>query len=150
MTIEEIARRSAELRPGAGDWPLPAIALAGELEAELADPTTLTQVADRLVQLAISAECSAVAGASPLGDRLAGAVVAQSEGALRLSAGDMNGSRVMFLDGLVNTGVQIARALRTARRSGMENVVGGAVLGRRDALEVWRAEGDQIVVLQEV
>lgn len=127
-----------------------AIALAGRLEAEVADPATLLAVADRMVQLAISVECSAVAGASPLGERLAGAVVAQSKGALRLPVGEMNGSRVMFLDGLVNTGVQIARALRAARRSGMEKVVGGAVLGRCDALEVWRAEGDQIEVLQEV
>lgn len=150
MTLEEIARRSADLTPGTGDWPLPAITLAGELEAELSDPAKLIEVADRLVQLAIGAECSVVAGASPFGERLAGAVVAQSQGALRLPIGEMNGSRVMFLDGLVNTGVQIARALRAARRSGMENVVGGAVLGRRDALEIWRAEGDQIEVLQEV
>src|SRR5437879_4924365 len=86
-------------------------ALGEDVEAYLSDPAALTEVSRRIVRIAHSLNCEAVAGASSVGERMAGAASALSGSSLRVFAGQESGripDRVLLVDGLFVTGTQLS------------------------------------------
>ena len=97
------------------------VAVVGEhLELALADPGTLATVAQNVADVARKLSCQALAGASPLGERLAAAAVVTSDNGLRLYAGDDVPQRVLIVDGLLATGTRLAWTAQALKAAGVE------------------------------
>jgi hypothetical protein len=106
----------------------------GELvEAALADPGVLTYVSERVIEVARDLACEAVAGASAVGERMAGAAAALSGRTLRL-CGSQNGhdgsvpARVLLLDGLFATGTQLSWLAQRLKTQGVESTPAAVVV----------------------
>jgi uracil phosphoribosyltransferase len=130
-------------------WPDRVTALALALRSELASNGVLQDVAQRVLELAEGQQVVAVTGASRVGDQLAGAAVAISNGRLHLSTpADV---AVLVVDGLLATGTQIEQAVFRLRTIGTKRVVGVAVLAEGEALEACRvATGANVIALETV
>lgn len=134
------------------EWPFAAAKFADALEAELSNHQTLMMIADRLCHLAHELDVEALVGASAVGDRLAGAVVAAGNGSLRLWSDqvDATPARLMIISGVINTGAELARSFEHARGVGVVSAVGAAVIGNRSAIDAWRHRGLQLIALEEI
>lgn len=141
------AQKSAE----PGSWVVRLMALAEGIDRELADPTELERLADRLVSIAEMLGARSVAGASQGGERLAGAVAARSSGRVRLADGAATLDPVLVIETLMATGTQVLATAKTFRDSGVERVMAAALLADPVALEFARAElGGQVVALEMI
>lgn len=118
MALVDLVRDASLLNDSAADWGFLAAELGEELERELCDPTSLLSVARQIAEIAAGDDCDAVVGASEVGDRLAGAVVAVANNGLRICAPGDSGRRVLVLDGLLASGVRLARAATEIRAAG--------------------------------
>lgn len=105
------------------DLPL-ALAQAGEeLEQELSEADKVRTVCHAIVSIAEELKCQSLAGASRVGERLAGAAVALADNGLRVYSpphGSKREERVLIVDGLFVTGAQLARQAQVVIRSGGE------------------------------
>ena len=115
----------------------------------LRDPAELDEAADRLSAAVLGLRCEAVAGASPVGQRLALAVASRTGLATWGPAEELMGP-VAVLDAAVNSGVNIVRVIRAIRASGGHDVVGVALLAHTVAVAAWGAEGETLVALEEI
>ena len=150
MTLGDLAdNRQGMLGADDAGWPDRVAALAENLRAELAGGASLRDAGDRIRQVAGEVGMQAVTGASRLGDQLAGAVVAVSNGGLHLATSA--DTDVLVVDGLLATGSQIEHAVRRLRAAGAERVVGVALVADREALEMCRSRtGAEVVALETV
>jgi hypothetical protein len=148
MSISAPAALPIPTRRSGETWGLWSLRLAGDVEKALSEPGVLESVAERLASEVSLRNLAAVAGASPIGRRLAERV-AQLSGAPYLGDGQSADS-LAIIDAFVNTGVTLVAATRAARAGGVASVVAIAALGQRAAVERWAREGEQIVVLEAV
>jgi hypothetical protein len=80
---------------------------------------------------------------------LAGAVVGASSGELRLAMNGSSASPVLVIEGALNTGVQLGRAMLMAQSAGSPKIVGGVVVADSRALADIRGVFGQIFALEE-
>lgn len=134
-----------------GAWVVRLMELADGLDRELADPTQLASVVQRLGEAADKLGARSVTGASASGERLAGAVAAQSAGRLRLTDGANTDQPVLIVDTILATGTQILATARRLQRAGVDRIVGAAVVADAAALDLTRRElGDQVLALEVI
>jgi orotate phosphoribosyltransferase len=148
MSIDAIAALAAEAKsgPDTPEWPVIAAALGDRLDDVLAEPDVLRQVVEALVDVATAHDAHAVLGASMAGALIAGAAVANAQNGLRAFGKRTPAERVVVIDGLLATGVNLARAVEAAREQGAQIVVAVAVTSARaDVPEIPGASG--VVVL---
>jgi hypothetical protein len=150
MKTNGLIESSKYPNPDEADWPFKVEELSESLGAALSDSATLRETSLALDQLAHDFGCDAIVGASPLGDRLAGAVVASGRNGLALYSRDRAARVVLVVDGLLATGVQIANKSRAILEAGASRVVGAVILGEHEALLICREElGDEVIALEE-
>ncbi len=122
---------------------------AGEsLERVLADPVELTKTSLKLVEVAHGFGCSRLYGASPLGQRLAGAAIALSRNGLKDHTAGIKGQGVLIVDGILVTGTQVASAARQARRKGAALVCAAVVASADPDVNKLMDMADKLVVLE--
>ena len=150
MTLEEIGQRGSSLKHAAPqDWPAPAVSVARQLDDHLADPVRLKAVVMDLIGIATRFRCDSVTGASPVGERLAGAMVASGQ-RLRLFSPARPGRCVLVVDGLLATGTQLSGAMRRAQDAGARRTPAVALMAEHDALASLRnSAGQEVVALRE-
>jgi len=150
--VETMATALAQVRAAAAppaDDQLFMAAEAGEsLERALADPAVLTETSLRFVEVANDLGCKRVFGASALGQRLAGAVIALAANGLKDQTAGVDGEAVLVIDGLLVTGAQLASAARRARLSGASTVCAAVVASVEPDLERFERVAERIVVLE--
>lgn len=151
MTLQQVvASAGATPEPAGPSWAFEAFRISEAFERDLMSPESFREVVVRLERLAVSLDCTAVAGASRVGERLAGGIVSLPNTRLKLwPPGSPTDDRVLFIDGVVSSGVQLACAIRAARQSGVANPVGAGVIARRSALATRREVGE-LTALEEI
>lgn len=151
MTLQQVvASAKATPEPAGTSWAFEAFRVAETFERDLMSPESFRDVVSRLERLAVSLHCTAVAGASRMGERLAGGIASLPNTDLKLwPQGSATDERVLFIDGVVTSGVQLACAIRAARQCGVANPVGAGVIARRSALATRREVGE-LVALEEI
>lgn len=125
-------------------------ALSERLERELDHPAALDDVAREVNEIAHRFECGAVAGASALGARIAEASVAVSMNGLRVFDAHDPAETVLVIEGVLASGVQVARMAESARRAGAKHTPAVAVLADPHALKWYRGSSvDKVIALRE-
>jgi phosphoribosylpyrophosphate synthetase len=117
------------------------------LERELANPQTLAATCQQLIAVANRLGCSRVLGASPLGERLAGAVVALAQNGIQEHGAGISGEHILVIDGLLVTGYQLAKASNRARAEGASRISAAVVAAIGEEPEGLRALTDDLIVL---
>lgn len=102
--------------------------LAERLQDALADGQTLATVARRVARFASDHGCDVIMGASPIGERVAGAAVAVSGNGVRGSSRADSGAQVLVVDGLYVTGSQIERTIENVMAHRPVSVSAAALL----------------------
>jgi len=129
LALEDVVRESESLEEIAPDQRLFAAAQIGEHLAEaLTDPALLIHVSQEFIRIAQNLQCDRVMGASPVGERLAGAVVAVANNGLRMYQARQPAEHVLVIDGVVATGAQLSAACHQAAAQGVPRVSAAAVL----------------------
>ena len=143
--ISAAAQRAREAN--SSDFPARISQLAIDLEMELARPAALQQIADALLPFAKECGCTSIVGASPVGERIAGALMARHGMAL-LSRREAPASRVLVLDAVLTTGAQMQQAIERVRNLGQLDVCGAVLVADHEALRTCSAfVGARIVAL---
>lgn len=147
MTLQELAGRAAAGANGA-NWAVRSQELAEAVRRELEDPEAFEEAVSRMAEVAAQRRVGAVLGVSGLGARIAGALT----GRVGLPEWDQvrTDQPVLFVDGLVNTGIQLAVAVGRARRTGLVHAAAAGVVARSEALANWRTAGLEIEALEEI
>jgi hypothetical protein len=150
MSLENIVANGSRLkRTSQQDWPAPLVGVARQLDEHLAEPASLRAVVVDLIEVARRFGCDAVAGASPIGERLAGAMVASGD-ELRLFTSAHPARCVLVVDGVVATGTQLSRAMRHALDAGAKHTPAVALMAEHDALASIRNQfHDEVIALRE-
>lgn len=145
-----IARAAEETRrASSSDFPARLTRLGEDLEAELSKPVVLKRIADDLAPLLRGTRCNKVVGASALGERIAGALMA-THGAELVGETLHQAPRVLVVDGVLTTGAQMQRAIQGARDSGAGYVSGVVVVADHAALQACREHlRAEVVALRE-
>jgi hypothetical protein len=129
LALEDVVRESQSLEEIAPDQRLFVAAQIGErLEEALADPAVLIQVSQEFIRIAETLRCDRIMGASQVGERLAGAVVAVANNGLRMYQPRQPAEHVLVIDGVAATGAQLAAACHQAATQGVPRVSAAAVL----------------------
>lgn len=118
-----------------------------ELRRDLEDPVVFANSVGRLVDAARACGADAIKGVSQTGQVLAEAV------ARELSLQTWRGDRVVSLllvEGLVNTGIQIALAVRAARAVGIHEVRTVALRADARALDRLNRTGTTVAALEVI
>lgn len=128
-------------------WAVRSLESAAAFERLIEDPDIFeTQVAG-VLELSVRHAVTAIAGVSAIGDRVAKAVSARSG----VPVEDSPETGVLLLvDGFVNTGIQLALAIRRANSNGADRAVGVGLVGQQHAIAQWRAAGIELVALEIV
>ena len=108
-----------------------AAALGDRLDEELADPAVLREVVTRLLDVAAAHDASFVMSASAAGRMIVGAALANADSGLRALVNGARPERVVVVDGVLATGVNMSRAVGMARDLGADTVVAVAVTSAR-------------------
>ena len=127
----------------AGLW----LSRSGDLQRDLEDPAVFANTVGRLADAARAIGAEAIKGVSHTGQTLAEAVA----GELRLQT--WRGDRVaslLLVDGLVNTGIQIALAVRAAQAVGVHDVRALAIRADARALDRLNRTGAQVAALEVI
>jgi hypothetical protein len=151
-SLDDIALAGRQLRSHSPqDWPLAIAALSERLDRELEQPAALGEVARQVAQVAHRLHCEALAGASPLGTRIARASVANAMNGLRMFDGVTPATTVLIVEGILASGVQAGRAARSARSAGVAHTPAVALLADPIALERCREVfSDEVIALREL
>ena len=106
--------------PSADDpvWPVAAAEIGDVVSVLLSDPEYLVEVSDRIAAVLAAESCDAIAGASPTGDRIAGAVA--STHTVRMFDFAVPARRVLVVDGVLATGAALSLAIEEIQHSGSE------------------------------
>ena len=106
--------------PPAGDpmWPVAAAEVGDAVSVMLSDPEYLVEVSDRIAAVLAAEGCDAIAGTSPAGDRIAGAVA--STHTVRVFGAGVAAKRVLVVDGVLATGAALSMAIEEIERLGPE------------------------------
>lgn len=132
-------------------WVTAIVRVGRNLEEELVDPAALRAITAALAEIAIEMNAQMVTGASALGNQLAGALAAGDRPSLQLWAQNGAHGTVLVIEGVLASGVQMARTAKRARAAGAERVVGAAVLAEASGLEMCRGEmADEVRALREM
>jgi adenine/guanine phosphoribosyltransferase-like PRPP-binding protein len=132
-------------------WVTAVTRVGRDLEEELADPAALRAITEALAEVAIETNAQMVTGASALGNQLAGVLAAGDHPSLQLWARNGAHGTVLVIEGVLASGVQMARTARRAREAGAERVVGAAVLAESSGLEMCRGDmADEVRALREL
>jgi phosphoribosylpyrophosphate synthetase len=136
MSIEAIAELASEASagPDTTDWPVRAAALGEQLEEALAEPNVLREIVMRLLEVAAQHDASAIMSASAAGRLIVGAAVASADTEIRALVNGTRAERVVVLDGVIATGVNLSRAVEVALGAGAQTVVAVAVTSARHEL----------------
>lgn len=105
-------------------WSIVAANIGEAVASSLADPTRLIDVSRRLADIFVSERCDAILGASPLGDRLAGAVA--SRHGVRVFDG--TALRVLVVDGVLATGAALSVTFDELRQLGVAETRAAVVI----------------------
>jgi phosphoribosylpyrophosphate synthetase len=136
MSIEAIAALASEAtaRPHEDEWPVLAAALGDHLDEALGEPEVLREVVGRLLAIVVASDAQFVVSASSAGRLLVGAAMASTDVPLRALVRGARAERVIVVDGVLATGVNLSRAVEFARGSGAGTVVAVAVTSARREL----------------
>lgn len=147
MNLNDIRQEALRVDDGPSEELPFRMAEVGEhLDEALSDSRTLADVSRKVVTAAHNLSCRAVMGASPLGQRLAGAAVALSGNGLRVYSPAEDAGAVLIVDGIRATGTSIRWARETLYRAGVERTPAVVVLDVPGGEESTDPE-DQVVVL---
>ncbi|MGW0944080.1 phosphoribosyltransferase [Streptomyces sp. NPDC002623] len=89
---------------------------------QLAQPAELRAAAERVVELAKSSGAFTVLAASPVAERLVGAVLQVSSALRSLTAKSPTAGNVLIVDVNLASGTAVAQAARLARKAGAEHI----------------------------
>jgi hypothetical protein len=145
MTNSEHSVAYAQTR----DAELWALGLTSEVIARLRHRRAFDDAATKLSAVVADLGCAGVAGVSPIGQKLASAVAVAIDVPL-VAGGAVPAGRIAFVEAVINSGVNLVKAMRTARASGATDVVGVALVAQTVAIATWRAEGEALISLEEV
>ncbi len=149
MAVQAPSRSEPRGSPSADErWGVWSLGLAREVTTRLADRESFEAAVTQLSALLAELGCDHVSGVSPLGERLAQAVVAQRPAVITHGTADTG--RVAFVDSVINTGVNLVGAMRDARTAGVRDVVGVALVAQRVAISAWDAEGETLRGVEEI
>jgi hypothetical protein len=137
MTLEDVRLAAKRFRNGhPGETLLEAVEIGDGLEVALSEPGALDEISRRIVGVASRLECGAILGASSIGDRIAGAAVAVSGNGLRTATPKSGNGHVLIVDGVLYSGVQLARAAQKAKTLGADRVSAAVLLSFGDGEEI--------------
>ncbi len=136
-------------RPEGQTWGLWSFALARAVSEALEDPDRFRESVDRLAAAVAELGAACVAGASDEGRRLA-LGVASILGLPIWSEGSRHNGRLVVVDAVVNTGVQVAWSMLKAREGGLTDIVGVGLVAQASALADRIEAGDQVQALEVV
>lgn len=146
-TMRDAAASADLLRnSSADDWGLDAAQLGVDLEHVLWEPHELVRISRLIASEATRQGCTHIVGASPLGDRLAAAMLALSEDTFRGTADFGSGSRVGIVEGLVSTGWTLRQTAERILDSGVDSVIAIAVLSAIDSESLSDSIGPVITI----
>ena len=128
-------------------WAVRSYESAAAFERLMEDPAVFEGHVARVVEIAAQEGVTAIAGVSPIGDRVAMAVSSRS--ALRVGDSPDTGT-LLLVDGFVNTGIQLALAIRRANEKGSARAVGLGLVAQEQAVTQWRAAGLELVAVETV
>src|SRR5258708_28993841 len=95
-------------------WPFAVADASREIERHLGSSDVVRAAAARINQIAHEHGCDAIVGASPMGSVLAGAAVSASPNGLRLFVPTDTHPKVLAVETLLASGVQMLQAMRGA------------------------------------
>lgn len=124
-------------QPAATSWTMASVRYAQEMHDRLEGDAEFAQAIAAITRLAARRRLSSIVGVSDDGRRLASAAL-RDLGSMPEVAGPR---RVLFVDGMANTGVNLALAIRRALVSGAEAAEGVAICAQSDVESSWAAEG---------
>ena len=107
-------------------WPVAASGIGEVVAAQLANPELLVDIRERIAAVCVAEGCDAIAGASPIGDRIAGAVAAAHS--LRIFDDSIPSQRVLVVDGVLATGAALFLAIEEIHRAGAKETRAAVVL----------------------
>jgi hypothetical protein len=110
------------------EWSLRAAALGERLEQLCASGEVLATASEEIVAIANREGCVSLIGASPLGERLAGAAVAVAQNGLRIWDGKSTKRNVLVVDGLLVTGSQVSEAIQKLRSAGVGRAMAAVLM----------------------
>ena len=129
LSLAEITEAAEVLRSDSSDDRLlKAAELADQLDSALWDPTNLIEVSTAVAARAAELGCTIIAGASPVGDRIAAAAVALADTGVSGLTEEAVGQRICVVDGFVSTGWNIRNAVAEIEMQGSKSVVAVALL----------------------
>jgi hypothetical protein len=139
----------AELVPTRGDqpWSLWALGLARTINTALNKSAVFEDAVARVAELVRPLAPSAVSGASLEGERLA-AAIGEALGIPMRAPGHNQGRRLVVIDSVINTGVQLAQAREDADRDGAREVIAVALVAQRDVVESWARHGWALLAVE--
>jgi hypothetical protein len=129
MELGEVRAAAGRVAEGRSEeLPFRMAELGESLDRALSDSAALSTVARRVYETAERLDCRRVAGASPLGERLAGAAVAIAQNGLGVYAPGESVKDVLVVDGLLATGTGVAWAAQSLKQQGVERTPVAVVL----------------------
>jgi len=143
-----LAKARAASDSDTDEWPFQAAAAGEALDEVLADPANLVRTSRQVVKIAHELGCDRVMGASPLGQRLAGAAVALGRNGLKDQSAGVRGKSVLVVDGILVSGVSIASASRRALEAGARRISALVVASTHAPSEQLCRLADPIVILE--
>jgi hypothetical protein len=128
-------------------WAVRSFESAAAFERSMDDPAVFEGHVARVFEVAVQQGVTAMAGVSPIGDRVALAVSSRS--GVPVEDSPERGA-LLLVDGFVNTGIQLALAIRRANEKGSARAVGLGLVVQERAITQWRAAGINLVALETV
>ena len=116
--IDSLVAEAADAGKAAEIAPSRTAQIGEKLRAAISDPAVFRSLSERVVVSAQHFACDAVLGASRLGDQLAAGAVALANNGLHMLADGERPKRVLIVDGLLASGMQLSRATRQVRSQG--------------------------------
>lgn len=129
MRLEEVRQEAACVWDGPREeLPFRFADVGDHLDQALSDSSALASVSRAVIDAAARFSCGALAGASPLGQRLAGAAVAIANNGLRIHSPEDPTPAVLMVDGILTTGTQFAWLAQELKEAGVTHTPGVVVV----------------------
>lgn len=123
------------------------VQVGDRIDEVIAGSEVLSFVSRELISVAQELDCKGVAGASPTGERLAGAMVALSDNGLSVFNPKDPAKRVVIVDGMLATGTLLLRQAHKLRANGAAYCGGAVLFASRTASESLGDGLDDLAVL---